>query len=137
MPTTTDPSTKPRAAISFGWAAVGLWAIVFLAARLTLDKDLHLPAWVKVTAALAPILPTALLLWVVVSAIRGLDELHRRVHLEALAIAFPLAILLLVTLGFLQLAIDLPAEDWSYRQVWPLLPGFYLVGLCISWRHYE
>lgn len=137
MPITTDPPTKPRAALSVGWAVVALWAVVFFGARLALDKDLQLPAWAKVTAALAPILPTALLLWVVVGAIRGLDELHRRVHLEALAIAFPLAILLLVTLGFLQLAIDLPAEDWSYRHVWPLLPVFYLVGLCVAWRHYK
>jgi hypothetical protein len=137
MPITTDPPTKRRAPMSAGWAAVALWAIFFLGARLALDKELHLPAWAKVTAALAPILPTALLLWVVVSALRELDELHRRVHLEALAIAFPLAILLLVTLGFLQLAIDLPAEDWSYRHVWPLLPVFYFVGLHVAWRHYK
>jgi hypothetical protein len=137
MPTIIDPPTKPRAAISVGWFVVALWAVVFFGARLALDRDLQLPAWVKVTAALAPILPTALLLWFVVSAIRGLDELHRRVHLEALAIAFPLAILLLVTLGFLQLAIDLPAEDWSYRHVWPLLLVFYFFGLCVAWRHYK
>lgn len=137
MPITSEPPTKPRAAMSVGWAAVAIWAVVFLGARLALDKDLQLPAWAKVMAAIAPILPTALLLWVVVSAIRGLDELHRRVHLEALSIAFPLSILLLVTLGFLQLAIDLPAEDWSYGHVWPLLPAFYLVGLCVAWRHYK
>ena len=91
----------------------------------------------KLTAALVPIFPTVLFLWFVVSAIRGLDELHRRVHLEALAIAYPLAILLLVTLGFLQLAIDLPAEDWSYRHVWIYLPCFYFIGLALAWRRYR
>ena len=47
------------------------------------------------TVALLPVVPTVLFLWLVVANIRGLDELQRRVHLEALAIAFPLAILLL------------------------------------------
>ena len=137
MPTTTAPPTERRASKHAGWAAVALWAVTFLGARLALDKDPQLPAWVKVTVALVPILPTALFLWVAVSALRGLDELHRRVHLEALAIAYPLAILLLVTLGFLQLAFDLPAEDWSYRHVWPVLPCFYFLGLGISWRRYK
>ena len=133
---TTFPPIKRRTTMFAGWAVTALWAITFLGARLILDKDLQLPAWIKVTAALVPILPTALFLWVVVSALRGLDELHRQVHLEALAIAYPLAILLLVTLGFLQLAIDLPAEDWSYRHVWAYLPVFYFLGLAIAWRRY-
>lgn len=137
MPIVATPLTRRRTSRYAGWAIVGLWAVTFLGARLALDKDIQLPAGVKVTAALLPILPTALFLWVVVSAVRGLDELHRRVHLEALAIAYPLAILLLVTLGFLQLAIDLPMEDWSYRHVWPFLPCFYLIGLVLAWRRYK
>ena len=56
-------------------------------------------------------------------------------HLEALAIAYPLAILMLVTLGFLQLAIDLSPEDWSYRHIWAFLPALYFLGLTIAWRN--
>lgn len=137
MPTTTSPPAKRRSAKYAGWAIVAVWAVTFLGARLVLDKDLQLPPWVKITAALVPILPTALFLWLVVSSLRSMDELHRRVQLEALAIAYPLAILLLVTLGFLQLAIDLPAEDWSYRHVWAFLPCFYFLGLGIAWRRYK
>lgn len=137
MPTATSSPTKRGTSMYATWAVVGFWAVSFFGVRLVLDKGLHLPAWVKVVAALIPILPTALFLWVVVSALRGLDELHRRVHLEALAIAYPLAILLLVTLGFLQLAIDLPTEDWSYRHVWPFLPCFYFIGLAIAWSRYK
>jgi hypothetical protein len=73
----------------------------------------------------------------VASQIRNLDELHRRVHLEALAVAFPLAILLLMTLGLLEQAIGLPPEYWNYRQVWYYLPFFYCVGLVIAWRRYK
>jgi hypothetical protein len=135
---TSDPSSVDRSWTQYtGWAVTALWAITFIGARFLLDKDLQLPTWIKVTAALVPILPTALFLWFLVSTFRELDELHRRVHLEALAIAFPLSILLLVTLGFLQLAIDLPTEDWSYRHVWVYLPIFYFLGLAIAWRRYR
>lgn len=137
MTTTTSPTTKRKSKISAGWIVGALWGITFFGARLVLDRDLVLPKWIKVAAALVPTLPTALFLWVVISAMRSLDELQRRVHLEALAIAYPLAILLLVTLGFLQLAIDLPAEDWGYRHIWPFLPCFYLIGLCIAWKRYR
>ena len=115
-----------------------VWILTFFISRAALDKELNLqPAGLRVAAALLPIIPTAVFLWFVVAAIRGLDELHRRVHLEALAFAYPLAILMLVTLGFLELAIDLPPEDWSYRHVWPFLPLFYFGGLALAWRRYR
>jgi len=119
-----------------GLPAAALWILSYLGARLAL-KTLEMDPWLRVTVALIPVLPTALFLWLIIANIRGLDELQRRIHLEALAIAFPLAILLLWTLGLLQVAIDLPAEDWSYRHVWVYLPLFYFVGLAIARRRYE
>ena len=120
-----------------GWVMIALWLTTFLGARLVLDKDWQLPQWIKVSAALVPILPTAIVLWCIVRGIGQLDELHQRVHLEALAVAFPLSVLLLMTLGLLQLAIDLPMEDWSYRHIWCYLPIFYLLGLTLSWSRYR
>ena len=130
-------SSTARRSGALHWIAIGAWIVLFLGARLVLDRDLDLPRSVKLTAALVPILPTAWFLWCVIGAVRTLDELHRRVHLEALVFAYPLAILLLVTLGFLQLAIDLPPEDWSYRHVWIYLPLFYFAGLVLAWRRYR
>jgi len=90
-----------------------------------------------VAFALLPVIPTALFLWLIVTSLGSLGELERKVHLEALAIAYPLAILMLVTLGFLQLAIDLSPEDWSYRHVWAFLPALYFLGLTVAWRRYR
>jgi hypothetical protein len=115
-----------------------LWAATFVGARAALDKELDLqPTALRVAAALLPILPTALFLWCIVASVGSLDEMQRRIHLEALAIAFPLAILLLMTLGLLELAIPLPEEDWSYRHVWAFLPMFYFFGLALAWRRYR
>jgi hypothetical protein len=115
-----------------------LWGLAYTAARFLLDQDLHLePAWLRVAIAFFPTVPTAIFLWCMVAHVRSLDEMQQRVHLEALVIAYPLAILLLSTLGLLQLAIDLPMEDWSYRHVWVYLPLFYVLGLAITWRRYQ
>ena len=114
------------------------WGVSYIAARFALDEDLQLgPAWVRVAAALFPAIPTALALWAIAGGLRDADELQRRVHLEALAFAYPLAILLLMTLGLLELAVGLTPEDWSYRHVWIYLPMFYFVGLFIAWRRYK
>jgi len=137
MQTETTPKTERRWMYT-GYAATIVWGISLIVARLALDKELQLePTSLRVAAALLPVLPTAVFIWFFVARVRGLDELHRRVHLEALVIAYPLAILLLVTLGFLQMAIDLSPEDWSYRHVWVYLPFFYFLGLVISWRRYR
>lgn len=114
----------------------GLWPLTYLGARFAL-KAWEMEPWLRVLVALTPVAPTALFLWLLIVKVRNLDELERRVHLEALAIAFPLAILLLWTLGLLQLAIDLSSADWSYRHVWVFLPLFYFIGLAISWRRYR
>lgn len=114
------------------------WGASYIAARAALDVELQLgPTWLRVAAALFPVIPTAFALWAIAAALRESDELQRRVHLEALAIAYPLAILLLMTLGLLELAVGLKPEDWSYRHVWIYLPIFYFLGLFIAWRRYK
>jgi hypothetical protein len=72
-----------------------------------------------------------------VSALRCLDELQRRIQLEALAIAFPALILLLVGLGSLQRFMALSPDDWSYRHVWPFSVLFYFIGLLIAKARYR
>ena len=136
---TSNPRTENtlRRSGAPGWVLATVWVVTFLGARLLLDRDLDLPTWAKFGAALAPVIPTALFLRAVIRGVRNLDELHRRVHLEALVVAYPLAILLLMTLGLLELAIDLPSDDWSYRHVWPFLVLFYIAGIAVSWRRYK
>jgi hypothetical protein len=47
-----------------------------------------------------------------------------------------MALLLIMTLGLLELAITLNRDDWSYRHVWAMLPLFYLVGIVLARRRY-
>jgi len=113
-----------------------LWAILYLGARVALESD-ELADWLRVTIALLPVPFFAYSLILFIAQIRSLDELHIRVHLEALAVAFPLTVLLIMTLGLMELAVGLSPDDWSYRHIWPFLFVFYFLGLIIAWRRYQ
>ena len=114
----------------------GAWLIVYFVARGLLDGSAA-PTWQRVAIALAPIPVAAATLWGLVRGAKELDELQLRIQIEALATAFLLSILFLMTLGLLQRAVTLKFEDWSYAHVWAMLPTLYFVGLAIAKRRYE
>lgn len=66
-----------------------------------------------------------------------MDEVQIKIQLEAVVIAFSLGLMLLMTLGLLDLFITLNKEDWSYRHIVPLFATFYFTGLYISKRKYH
>lgn len=72
------------------------------------------PDWPSTTRLALSLVPTPLFawfLWNFVRGIRGADELERRIQLEALAVAFLLACLLITTLGLVQRAVTLNFEE--------------------------
>ena len=113
-----------------------VWLLAYFGARGILEQT-DLATGVRVAVALAPIPFFTAALVRVINGIRHLDELERKIHLEALAVAFPLGIVLLMTLGLLQRAVTLKFEDWSYGHVWPLMFTFYFVGLVFARRRYS
>lgn len=115
------------------WA--GAWMATYLGARLMLENP-DLPAWLRVAAAMTPTPVAAIALLAIIRGARQLDELERRIQIEALATAFVLAVLLLMTLGLMELAVALNRDDWSYRHVWAMLPIFYFIGLTLARRRY-
>lgn len=116
---------------------VALWLLSYFAVRAVLEAGDALGDGARVAIALAPLLPFLAFLRLFVAGLRQLDELERRIQLEALAIAFPLTIVLLMVLGLVQLAVPLSPADWSYRHVWAYLPLFYVGGLALAGRRYR
>ena len=114
---------------------VGAWFAAWLAARVVLESTV--PTWLRVVAALAPTPIAAAALVTIVRGARELDEMEKRIQLEALAIAFVLAVLLIMTLGLMELAVALNRDDWSYRHVWAMLPPMYFAGLVVARRRYS
>ena len=118
------------------WGLPALFIVTYFGARAVLDMP-AIPAGARVAAAVVPIPIFAWWLFAMARGIRRSDELERRIQLEALALAFPLSILLLFALGLLELAIKLPPEDLSYRHVWVFHIAFYFFGLMIARRRYQ
>lgn len=112
-----------------------LFLVAFVVARGLLET-VTTPA-VRVAAALLPVPPFVVWIILMMRGARELDELQRRIQLEALAFAFPLTLILLLTLGLLEIAIELNPDDWSFRHVWAMLPLFYFMGLALAKRRYE
>ena len=111
------------------------WFIAWIGARVVLEST-SVPTWARIVAALAPAPIAGAALLTILREARELDELEKRIQLEALAFAFVLAMLLLMTLGLMELAITLNRDDWSYRHVWALLPALYFAGLVLARRRY-
>lgn len=118
--------------------AVGflLWAITFFGARAVLEGS-AVSGVGRVLLALVPLPFFIVALVGVIQRIRAMDELERRIQLEALAVAFPLSLVLLMTLALLEVAQPLDPRNWSYRHLWPFPILFYTIGLALARRRYQ
>ena len=112
-----------------------IWFVAYWVARGVLERSGGEP-WLRILVAIAPVPVFAWFLYQFIRTVRSLDELERRIHLEAMAIAFPLGILLLQTLGLIQRAVPLKFEDWSYAHVWIYLPIFYFLSILLVRKRY-
>lgn len=119
-----------------GWIPIFGWAILYISARVVLELE-TLGWWTRAAVAVVPVPVFGWVLWTVSKGIARMDELQRRIQLEALVFAFPLTLLMLMTLGLVELAIGLNPDDWSYRHVWPFVFLFYFAGLVRAKRRYE
>jgi hypothetical protein len=116
--------------------AIGLFIVTFFATLAGLEA-LELPPAGRLVLAL---LPVASLVWVIyeeIRLIRGLDELGQRIQLEALAVAYPTALLLLFGFGLLERAgFAVPAFE-RVRDVWALAVIPYALGLLLARGRYR
>ena len=111
------------------------WAVTYIVSLLTV-KELE-PA--KTVGIILSFLPTVVFAFFIYNFIKGvgsMDEVERRIQLEAAVVAFALGLLLLMTLGLLDLVVVLNKEDWGYRHLIPYFFVFYFLGLCIALTSY-
>jgi hypothetical protein len=91
----------------------------------------------RVAIALLPTAVFAWFLWTWVTGVARMDELERRIELEALAFAFPISIIFFATLGLLDVALPLSQDGLSVRTVWLMMPMLYYIGLWRAQRRYR
>ena len=113
-----------------------LWASIYMLSRGLLELDIQ-PSAARIAIALLPTPFFVWWLWTWMKGVSQMDELERRIELEALAFAFPIAVIVLMTLGLLDLAVPLNPDDWSMRHVWAMMPALYYAGLWRAKRRYQ
>ncbi|MFY7864655.1 hypothetical protein [Roseateles sp.] len=101
-------------------------------AWLNSQKDMATP-W-RDLLALSPMLPGALVVWAILRQLSRLDELQRRVQLEALAMAFAGTAFISFSYGFLE---GLGYPRLSMFVIWPLMAGLWMLGLVLASRRYK
>ncbi|MDZ5602636.1 hypothetical protein SJI00_07615 [Pseudomonas sp. RP23018S] len=88
----------------------------------------------RALVALTPVPAMLAMAWAVIRQIRSLDELHRRIQLEALGMAFVVTVLMTSSYGFLETA-GLPRL--SMFMVWPLMGALWAAGTVFGARRYR
>jgi hypothetical protein len=112
-----------------------LWGITYIACFLVV-KELKPDKAIGIALSILPAAMFAVFIYKLIKAVGGMDELERRIQLEATVIGFALGLLMIMTLGLLDLTIVLKKEDWGYRHLVPYFVLFYLVGIIIAKRKY-
>ncbi|MEP7456822.1 hypothetical protein [Phyllobacterium sp. SB3] len=88
----------------------------------------------RLVITLLPMLPGLVICWVVLRGLRRLDELARKIQLEAIGVAFAGTALVTFSYGFLE-NIGLPSL--SMFVVWPLMASLWFVGTIIGQLRYR
>ncbi len=105
-------------------------------AAIAMQELLTLKGLAGLAVSLLPVAGFVFFILEEVKLIRSLDELQRRIQLEALAIGFPSAMALLMLLGFLQRVDLVPHALSTIRDVAGVLPVCYGIGLFFARRRY-
>jgi hypothetical protein len=133
----SDTLSRPLTGRRSCLVSAGLAFVAYFGVRLILENT-ALAGPLRIVIAMLPVPFFVFFLLTEVRYMRNLDELQRRIQLEALAVAFPVVLLLLMTLGLLQVAgIAISQEDWSYRHIWFLALLAYAVGVKTAERRYR
>src|SRR5258708_34066628 len=108
------------------------WFLVSRASRFAL-QGLHLVAPWAWVAALAHLFAFFWFVAVVERALKSADELQRLIQLEALAMAFSTTMVLLMTLGLMEIfhggRLDFPVRD-----LWAMLPAIYAICFAVAYH---
>ncbi len=113
-----------------------LWCLSYVGSLFAI-KSLQIPIEASVILTFISVLAFALFIYKFFRSIVFMDEVQIKIQMEAVVLAFALGLLLVMTLGLIDLFIVLNPEDWSYRFLVPIFIAFYFIGLFIAKRKYN
>jgi hypothetical protein len=106
-------------------------ALLFLADMI--DDRVQPAGAVRMALALTPMLGAVAGAWAIMRYIWQLDEMHRRIQLDAIAISFLITALGTFGWGFAE---DAGAPDLPTFAIWPIMGTTWFIGMLIAQRRY-
>lgn len=113
--------------------AMAAYGVVLVAVLLVLNNLGEESAW-RVPLALLPMIPIVLVFVAFLRYLDRMDELQRRIEMEALSFGFGGTALLTFEYGFLQI-VGFPQVSWFL--VWPIMAVLWMVGKARAVRRYS
>jgi|SRR5437867_888561 hypothetical protein len=108
--------------------------VLVLVVSITLLNASPNSAWWRIPLAVTPVVPAIFGVLAFVRFLSRIDELQRRIQLEALAFGFAGAGILTFSYGFLE-GVGFPHLSWTF--VWPLMIALWGLGSAIASRRYS
>lgn len=131
---TLTPSADERRAGLLTRALVAAFIGSYIVAR-TFARDESLSPALRLGVGLLPAVIGAGFCWRLVQIVRSLvDELERRIQLEAFAFAFPAGLLVSMALGIVDWSGVVHVDPWDY---WFFHLPMYFLGLALARRRYR
>jgi hypothetical protein len=112
--------------------AIALYVVLLLGSNM-IDDALHPAPAARMVLALSPMMGAALVAWAVMRKIRRLDEMQRRIQLEAISLSFLTTALITFSWGFAEAA---GVPHFPTFGIWPLMALWWVVGVFIAKRRY-
>lgn len=125
-------SQNKRYALELGGAFLAYGSLLFISNRI--NSIWEPTGTAKLLIALLPMLGGIAAMLAVIRAFRRLDELQRRIQLDALAFAFSGTALLTLAWGFAETS-GLPLL--SYFWIWPLMGTLWILGVIVFQARYR
>jgi hypothetical protein len=117
----------------FAWAMIA-YGLVLAASVLILKSNSDPDAPWRIPVALAPMIPAMFGMMAFVRYMGSMDELQRRIQLEAIAFGFGGTAALTFGYGFLE-GVGFPPINWTF--IFPLMIGLWGIGVAIAGRRYQ
>ncbi len=113
--------------------AFALYALLLVGVNL-IDGAARPQGAARIALALVPMLGALAGAWAIMRAIWRMDEMQRRIQLDAIAIGFVATALVTFGWGFAQ---DAGAPALHAHAIWPLMAAAWTGGLFIAGRRYR
>lgn len=130
MRETMNKAATRRYVLEFGGAMLAYMIVLVVALQL-IEANPNVP-W-RIAAAVAPVIPICFALLAFIRALGRMDELQRRIQLDAIGFAFGATAIVTFTYGFLEI-VGFPSV--SFIWVLPLMVALWGVASAIAARRY-